>query len=81
MVIAFDPVILTLGISPKMQLETDLFKILKNDSLQSYPKFLKHSYSEQQTVKYITYTHNKMVCENLTISCIKNNQINWKLLI
>ena len=51
MVIAFDPVIQTLGISPKMQLETDLFKILINDSLQSYPKFLKHSYSEQRTVK------------------------------
>lgn len=35
MVIAFDPVILTLGISPKMQLEIDLSKTLINDSLQS----------------------------------------------
>lgn len=70
---AFDPVIQTLGISPKMQLETDLFKILINDSLQTYPKFLKHSFSEQRTVKYIIYTHNKMVCKNLTINCIKNN--------
>lgn len=61
MVIAFDPVILTLGISPKMQLETDLFKILINDSLQTYPKFFKYCYSEERTVTYITYTHKKMV--------------------
>lgn len=73
MVIAFDPVILTLGISPKMQLEIDLFKILINDSLQSYPKSLKHSNNDQWRVKYITYIYNEMPHEDFKISSSKNN--------